>query len=44
MRIKSYFAKTITEAMERARVELGPDAMIIASNKTTGDSQRLGDI
>ncbi len=42
MRIKSYFAKTITEAMERARVELGPDAMIIASNKTTGDTQRLG--
>ena len=28
--------------MERARVELGADAMIIASNKTSGESQRLG--
>jgi len=42
VRIKSYFAKSITEAMERARVELGPDAMIIASNKTAGDAMRLG--
>ena len=42
MRIKSYFAKSVTEAMERARLELGPEAMIIASNKTAGDSARLG--
>jgi flagellar biosynthesis protein FlhF len=42
VRIKSYFAKSVTEAMERARLELGPEAMIIASNKTAGDSQRLG--
>jgi flagellar biosynthesis protein FlhF len=28
--------------MERARVELGEDAMIIASNRTSGDIQRLG--
>ena len=42
MRIKSYYAQTIPEAMERARVELGDDAMIIASNRTSGDTQRLG--
>jgi flagellar biosynthesis protein FlhF len=42
VRIKSYFAKTITEAMERARTELGDDAMIIASHKTSGEAQRLG--
>lgn len=42
MRIKSYFAKSVTEAMERARLELGPDAMIIASNKTSGEAARLG--
>jgi flagellar biosynthesis protein FlhF len=42
VKIKSYFAKTITEAMERARAELGVDAMIIASNKTSGEAQRLG--
>ena len=42
MRIKSYYAQTIPEAMERARVELGAEAMIIASNKTSGDTQRLG--
>jgi flagellar biosynthesis protein FlhF len=28
--------------MDRARVELGDDAMIIASNRTSGDTQRLG--
>lgn len=42
MRIKSYYAQTIPEAMERARMELGEDAMIIASNRTSGDTQRLG--
>ena len=42
MKIKSYYAQTIPEAMERARVELGDDAMIIASNRTAGDTQRLG--
>jgi flagellar biosynthesis protein FlhF len=42
VKIKSYYAQTIPEAMERARVELGDDAMIIASNRTAGDTQRLG--
>lgn len=42
MRIKSYFTKSISEAMEKARLELGPDAMLVASNKTTGDAERLG--
>ncbi|HYP09254.1 MAG TPA: hypothetical protein VER03_23725 [Bryobacteraceae bacterium] len=42
MRIKSYFANSVTEAMNRARVELGSDAMIIATNRTSGDVARLG--
>jgi flagellar biosynthesis protein FlhF len=42
VRIKSYFTKNIAEAMSRARTELGPDAVIIASNKTTGETERLG--
>ena len=42
MRIKSYFANSVTEAINRARAELGPDAMIIASNRTQEGSERLG--
>ena len=42
MRIKSYFANSVTEAINLARTELGPDAMIIASNRAPADSERLG--
>lgn len=42
MRIKSYYAQTIPEAMKQARIELGEDAVIIASSKTSGETQRLG--
>jgi hypothetical protein len=42
MRIKSYFANSVTDAINRARMELGQDAMIIASNRTTAEAERLG--
>ena len=31
--IKSYFAASVVEAMERARVELGPDALLMNTRK-----------
>ncbi len=34
MRIKSYFADSVQEAIEKARVELGPDAMLMNTKKT----------
>jgi flagellar biosynthesis protein FlhF len=42
MKIKSYFAESITEAMERARVELGPDAMLVSSKKVDSELRHLG--
>jgi flagellar biosynthesis GTPase FlhF len=34
MRIKSYFAESVEEAMDRARLELGPEAMLMNSKDT----------
>src|SRR5579875_2825174 len=42
MKIKSYFAPSVQEAMEKARVELGPDAMLMSSKKTGAEARRLG--
>jgi flagellar biosynthesis protein FlhF len=42
MKIKSYFAPTIQEAMEKARVELGPEAMLVSSKKSAPEAVRLG--
>lgn len=42
MRIKSYFAQSVQEAIEKARLELGPDAMLISSKKTGPEQGRLG--
>jgi flagellar biosynthesis protein FlhF len=42
MRIKSYFAGSIGEAMEKARRELGPDAMLMNSKKTEMELRSLG--
>lgn len=42
MRIKSYFAPSVQEAIERARLELGPEAMLMSSKKTGPESSRLG--
>jgi len=42
MRIKSYFADSVTEAMEQARRELGPEAMLMDSKKTELELRSLG--
>src|SRR5579875_3585051 len=42
MRIKSYFAETVQEAMEKARVELGPEAMLVTSKKVDAELRHLG--
>jgi flagellar biosynthesis protein FlhF len=42
VRIKSYFADTVQEAIEKARVELGPDAMLMNSKKTDFELRALG--
>jgi flagellar biosynthesis protein FlhF len=42
MRIKSYFAESIQDAMERAREELGSDAMLVHSKNTEPELRQLG--
>lgn len=42
MRIKSYFAESIQDAMERARLELGPEAMLVSSKRVDSDLRHLG--
>jgi flagellar biosynthesis protein FlhF len=42
MRIKSYFADSVTDAMEQARRELGPEAMLMDSKKTELELRSLG--
>jgi flagellar biosynthesis protein FlhF len=42
MKLKSYFAGSVQEAMERARQELGPDAMLLNSRKNAPEHQHLG--
>jgi len=42
MRIKSYFADSVAEAMEKARRELGPDCMLLNSKKTELELRSLG--
>lgn len=37
MRIKSYFAKSVDQAMAQAREELGPEAMLLNTRKTPAD-------
>lgn len=43
MRIKSYFAATVQEAMAVATQELGHDAMLVQSRKAPIDARHLGD-
>jgi flagellar biosynthesis protein FlhF len=43
MRIKSYFAGTVEDAMAMGRSELGPDAMLVNSRPTTPDTHHLGE-
>src|ERR1022692_3888268 len=42
MKIKSYFANTVEEAMAMARQELGPDAMLVNSRKSSLEARHLG--
>jgi flagellar biosynthesis protein FlhF len=42
MRIKSYFASSVAEAMEKARRELGSEAMLMNSKKTEAELRSLG--
>jgi flagellar biosynthesis protein FlhF len=42
LKIKSYYARTIAEAIGKARNELGADAVIVASRKNDGPSAHLG--
>jgi flagellar biosynthesis protein FlhF len=42
MKLKSYFTDSIQDALEKARIELGPDAVLISSNRTGTDLKDLG--
>jgi flagellar biosynthesis protein FlhF len=42
MRIKSYYARTIEDAMGQASQELGPDAMLVNSRKSPPEAVHLG--
>ncbi len=42
MRIKSYFAESVEEAMDRARTELGSEAMLMNTKDTEAEFRHLG--
>jgi flagellar biosynthesis protein FlhF len=42
MRIKSYFAESVEEAMDRARTELGSEAMLMNTKDTDPEFRHLG--
>ena len=42
MRLKSYFADTIEEAISQARREMGPEAMLVNSKRSQGGSAATG--
>jgi flagellar biosynthesis protein FlhF len=42
MKIKSYFASSVEEAMSQARHELGEDAMLVNSRKASVETRHLG--
>ena len=43
MRIKSYYAQAVEDAMAMARQELGPDAMLVNTRKAPLEARHLGD-
>jgi flagellar biosynthesis protein FlhF len=43
MRIKSYFSRTVEDAMAQARQELGPEAMLVQTRHAPPESRHLGD-
>src|SRR5918912_533581 len=42
MRLKSYFAESVQDAIDQARSELGPEAMLLNSKKIAPEQQHLG--
>src|SRR5690242_1026997 len=42
MRLKSFFADTIEDAIQRAHREMGPEAMLVNSKTTASESRHLG--
>jgi len=42
MRIKSYFAGSVEQAIQQAREELGTEAMLITSRRSSPENRRLG--
>ncbi len=42
MKLKSFFANTIEEAIRLARHELGPDAMLVNSKRAGVEARHLG--
>jgi flagellar biosynthesis protein FlhF len=42
MKLKSFFANTIEEAIRQARLELGPDAMLVNSKPSGAEARHLG--
>ncbi|MBZ5611680.1 MAG: hypothetical protein LAP38_25750 [Acidobacteriia bacterium] len=42
MRLKSFFADTVEQAISLARREMGPDAMLVHSKRSSAEAQRLG--
>lgn len=42
MKLKSYFADSVQSAIDQAREELGPDAMLVNSSQTSADLRDLG--
>ena len=43
MRIKSYYARAVEDAVGQARAELGPEAMIVNSRKAPPEARHLGE-
>ena len=43
MKIKSYYSRTVEDAMALARHEMGPDAMLMNSRKTPPETRHLGE-
>ena len=43
MRMKSYFANSFRVAMEQARTELGPDAMLVTTRAAAVEARHLGE-
>ena len=41
--VKSYFAASVVEAMGRARVELGPDALLMNTREAPPEARHLGE-